>query len=96
MNENRFTWNAFWIRQIKVYVQLVPIVYLFWYGVDVSNMMGNLFNWSTEGYGLPKQRWFRVIACGFFAGGGIITLMDLISTWHYVKNPDEIPKDGNK
>ncbi|MEN3156861.1 hypothetical protein ABC502_00595 [Alkalimonas sp. NCh-2] len=88
-----YTWRAFWVRQIKVYVPLVAIVYLFWYGVEVSNMMGNFFNWSTEGYGPSKQRWFRMIASGFILMTMFGSLMDAISVWHYIKHPDEIPKN---
>ncbi|MEN3156851.1 hypothetical protein ABC502_00545 [Alkalimonas sp. NCh-2] len=93
MGINKFTWKAFWVRQIKMYVPLIAVVYFFWYGVEIGDAIYEYFGWVSEGYGPPQQRWYRVIASGFVTWGVIITLMDLIGTWHHIKHPDEIPKD---
>lgn len=90
--QREYTWKAFWIRQLKLYLPTVIVCSLFWDLVEYSRMVHEYLSWTFEGYGPPQQRWYRVIATGFIMWAGVITLMDLISVWHYTKNPDEIPK----
>lgn len=91
MANNKYTWKAFWIRQIKMCFPLIFLVYFFWYGVDIGRVIHEYLGWTFEGYGDPQQRWYRVIASGFILLGLFGTLIDAISTWHYLKNPHEIP-----
>ena len=96
MEKNKFTWKAFWVRQLKVYVPTLPILVFMWNGVEYGRVIHEYFGWAFEGYGPPQQRWYRVIASGLFLLGIFGTLIDAINTWHYLKNPHEIPKDDSK
>ena len=97
MKEKReFTWRAFWIRQFKMYISISLVCGFLWNSIAIGEWGYELFGETLDGYGPPQQRWHRVIASGFFVWGVIITIMDLIGTWHHIQNPDEIPKDDNK
>lgn len=91
MKKKKFTWKAFWIRQLKLYVPSIPILIFMWNGVDYGRVIHEYLGWTFEGYGDPQQRWYRVITSGLIFMGLFGTLIDAINTWHYLKNPHEIP-----
>ncbi|KOO58413.1 hypothetical protein WH43_09100 [Rheinheimera sp. KL1] len=93
MNKNRFTWKNFSIRQLELYAVTGFLFYVMWNSLELAQYVFEYFGRTLEGYGPPQQRWHRVIAGGFLVWALVITLMDMISVWHYTKNPDEIPKD---
>ncbi len=94
MDRNKFTWKAFWVRQLKVYVLNIPLLFFMWDAVEYGRAIHEYYGWAFEGYGPPQQRWYRVVVTGIFLLGLFGTLIDAMNTWHYLKNPDEIPKDN--
>jgi hypothetical protein len=91
-----YTWKAFWIRQLKVYVPTLPLLIFIWNSVEYGRVIHEYFGWAFEGYGPPQQRWYRVVASGFILMCMFGSLIDALSVWHYLKNPDKIPKDDEK
>ena len=94
MGKNKFTWKAFWVRQLKVYVLNIPILIFMWDAVEYGRAIHEYFDWAFEGYGPAQQGWYRIITTGIFLLGLFGTLIDAMNTWHYLKNPDEIPTDN--
>ena len=95
MNKNRFTWKSFFVRQLELYIVIVFLFLVLWNSIELAQNVFEYFGRTLEGYGLAQQRWHRVVASGFLVWALIITLMDMISVWHYTKNPDDIPKDDS-
>ena len=96
MKKNKFTWKTFWIRQFKLHMPMIVVCYLLWNAIEFGHVTYEYFGWTLEGYGPPQQRWYRVIASGFILICLFGTFIDAINTWHYLKNPDEIPKNDSK
>lgn len=88
---NKYTWKAFGVRQLKVYAQIMPFFLLMWNGIEIGDAIYGYFGWVSEGYGPPQQRWYRILASGFLFITVLSTFIDALSTWHYLKNPHEIP-----
>ncbi|RUO28116.1 hypothetical protein CWE12_12915 [Aliidiomarina sedimenti] len=97
MTSKRYTWKAFWLRNLKAYM---PFTFMFlgmWNGVELGNFLKEYIEWwSMEGSGPPQQRWYRVLASFFLFLMLFGSFIDAISTWHYLKNPDEIPKEDDE
>lgn len=96
MKKNRYTWKAFWIRNLKTYGPVIPATIVLWDIVEYGRIVHEYFGWAFEGYGPLQQRWYRILASGFFLALLFATFIDAISTWHYLKNPDEIPKGDDE
>lgn len=94
--QRKFTWKAFWYRQLKLYLPSIPILIFMWNGVDYGRVIYDYLGWTFEGYGDPQQSWYRVITCGLILMGLFGTIIDAVNTWHYLKNPHETPDNDAK
>lgn len=91
-----YTWKAFWIKNLKAYMPVLPMLFLMWNGVEYGRVVHEYFGWAYEGYGPPQQRWYRALASVILLVMLFGSVMNAIITWHYLKNPDEIPSHDDE